>query len=133
MQQIIYRTSPSISNKDLNVLFQASWPDHRWRDFEPILGRSLATLCAYQGERLVGFVNLAWDGGLHAFLLDTTVHPDLRRRGIGTELVRRAADVARQRGIEWLHVDFEPHLTTFYRRCGFQHTEAGLIDLKETS
>jgi ribosomal protein S18 acetylase RimI-like enzyme len=95
------------------------------------LVRSLAYVCAYQGERLVGFVNLAWDGGVHAFVLDTTVHPELCRRGIGSELVRRAADVARAREVAWLHVDCEPHLTGFYRRCGFRHTEAGLMDLRE--
>lgn len=80
---------------------------------------------------MIGFVNLTWDGGIHAFLLDTTVHPDLRRRGIGTELVRRAAVVARERGIEWLHVDFEPRLSGFYRNCGFRRTAAGLMNLKE--
>jgi GNAT superfamily N-acetyltransferase len=131
MQEIIYHINPYASNRAVNALFRASWPDHRWRDFQPVLRHSLAYVCAYQDERLIGFVNLAWDGGLHAFILDTTVHPDLRRRGIGTELVRRAAVVARQRGVEWLHVDFEPRLVDFYRRCGFRHTEAGLINLVE--
>jgi GNAT superfamily N-acetyltransferase len=120
-----------VSNQALNALFQASWPAHRRHDFTPVLGHSLAYICAYQGERLVGFVNLAWDGGIHAFLLDTTVHPTLRRHGIGTELVRRAAGVAGERGIVWLHVDFEPHLAGFYRECGFRHTEAGLMNLQE--
>jgi GNAT superfamily N-acetyltransferase len=78
---------------------------------------------------LIGFVNVAWDGGAHAFLLDTTVHPDFRRRGIATELVRRVAEAARARGAEWLHVDFEPHLETFYRGCGFAPTAAGLLRL----
>ena len=32
-------------------------------------------------------------------------------------------------GAEWLHVDFEPHLTGFYRSCGFRLTKAGLIKL----
>jgi hypothetical protein len=28
------------------------------------------------GDRaLIGFVNVAWDGGDHAFLIDTKVHP----------------------------------------------------------
>ena len=34
-----------------------------------------------------------------------------------------------ERGAQWLHVDFEPHLTAFYRGCGFRPTEAGLIAL----
>ncbi|TDC74765.1 GNAT family N-acetyltransferase, partial [Streptomyces hainanensis] len=37
--------------------------------------------------RLVGFVNVAWDGGAHAFLLDTVVASDHRRLGIAARLV----------------------------------------------
>jgi GNAT superfamily N-acetyltransferase len=81
------------------------------------------------GERLVGFVNVAWDGGVHAFLLDTTVHPEFRRQGIGVSLVRCAADEARELGAEWLHVDYEPRYAEFYRRCGFRPTQAGLLKL----
>ena len=126
---IVYRTNPAVSNDELNALFAAAWSEHSGRDFSPILERSLAFVCAYQTERLIGFVNLAWDGGIHAFLLDTTVHPDLQRRGIGRRLVERAAEAARDRGIVWLHVDCEPRWTAFYRGCGFRHTEAGLMCL----
>ena len=128
---IQYRVSPAVSNDDLNAIFAAAWPNPTWRDFEPVLRRSLAYVCAYAGETLIGFVNLAWDGGAHAFLLDTTVHPDWQRRGIGRELVQRATAVAREQGVDWLHVDYEPHLDGFYRGCGFQPTLAGLIRLSK--
>ncbi len=128
---IQYRVSPAVDNKDLNAVFAAAWPDHTWRDFGPVLSHSLAYVCAYAGETLVGFVNLAWDGRTHAFLLDPTVHPDWQRRGIGRELVQRATAVAREQGVDWLHVDYEPHLDGFYRSCGFQSTPAGLIRLSE--
>jgi GNAT superfamily N-acetyltransferase len=97
-----------------------------------VLARSLTYVCAFTQDLLVGFVNVAWDGGVHAFLMDTTVAPEYRRRGIGTELVRRAADVARRAGLEWLHVDYEPHLDGFYRGCGFNLTAAGLLHLPST-
>jgi ribosomal protein S18 acetylase RimI-like enzyme len=84
---ISYRLRSEVTDAELNALFDASWEDHRPRRFAPILERSLAYVCAYYGEELVGFVNLAWDGGLHAFLLDPTVHPEFRRCGIGTCLV----------------------------------------------
>jgi predicted N-acetyltransferase YhbS len=74
-------------------------------------------------------VNVAWDGGTHAFLLDTCVDPDRRHEGIGVERVRRATDAARGTGCDWLHVDCEPHLETFYARCGFSPTRAGLLRL----
>ena len=80
--------------------------------------------------RVVGFVNVAWDGGDHAFLLDPKTRGSLQRRGIGTRLVALAAQHAREAGCEWLHVDFEPELERFYfDACGFRPTPAGLIHL----
>ncbi|WP_407569775.1 GNAT family N-acetyltransferase [Deinococcus altitudinis] len=94
-----------------------------------VLARSLCWVTAHQGEQLTGFVNVAWDDGLHAFLLDAAVHPGRARRGVGTALVKRAAREAALRGAGWLHVDYEPHLEGFYRGCGFGETRAGLLRL----
>ena len=81
---------------------------------------------------LVGFVNVAWDGGDHAFLIDTKVRPDHQRRGIGTELVRIAARQAKQAGCEWMEVDFDDELAPFYYdACGFAPTRAGLLHLPD--
>jgi ribosomal protein S18 acetylase RimI-like enzyme len=131
MMTITYAISPAVTNDALNALFGASWEHHTPSDFTPILSRSLLYVCAYDGGELVGYVNAAWDGGIHAFLLDTTVHPGWRRRGIGENLVRHVAGAARERGIVWLHVDYEPHLEGFYRGCGFSPTAAGLMRLNE--
>jgi GNAT superfamily N-acetyltransferase len=79
---------------------------------------------------LVGFVNVVWDGGAHAFILDTMVAKAARHQGIGAELVAVAAREARAAGCEWLHVDFEDDLRAFYfDACGFKPTDAGLIAL----
>ncbi|MFD0403300.1 hypothetical protein ACFVHI_35085 [Kitasatospora sp. NPDC127121] len=43
--------------------------------------------------------------------------------------MRAAADEARARGAQWLHVDYEPHLESFYGQCGFRPTAAGLMRL----
>lgn len=122
--------SPPVGNAELNALFAAAWTAHKSRDFQPALTRSLAYLCARHAGRLIGFVNVAWDGGHHAFLLDPTVHPDFQRQGIGTRLLNEAAAVARESGGEWLHVDFEPELERFYRAAGYRPTAAGLLHLR---
>jgi hypothetical protein len=36
-------------------------------------GNSLGWVCARNKDELVGFVNVAWDGGAHAFILDAIV------------------------------------------------------------
>ena len=80
---------------------------------------------------LVGFVNVASDGGDHAFLIDTKTRGTWQRRGVGTEVVRLAARHAEAAGCEWLHVDFEPELSAFYfDACGFRPTDAGLVHLR---
>jgi GNAT superfamily N-acetyltransferase len=105
-------------------------PQHGWWD--RVSRHSLGWVSAHlPDDTLVGFVNLAWDGGVHAFLLDTKVRPDHQRRGIATQLVARATHAARDVGCEWLHVDFEEHLRPFYvDACGFRPTDAGLIPLQ---
>jgi GNAT superfamily N-acetyltransferase len=94
---------------------------------------SLSWVGAFDGETLVGFVHACWDGGAHAFLLDTVVHPAYQRRGIGRRLVQALVAEVTAAGCQWLHVDHEPHLDGFYRDCGFRPTAAGLISLGSTS
>ncbi|MFE7467674.1 GNAT family N-acetyltransferase [Streptomyces sp. NPDC057499] len=126
---LVLTVRPGLTDAELNELFAASWPDHRTALFAPVLDRSLVWIAAHRGSRLVGFVNVVGDGGVHAFVLDTTVHPDERRKGLGVRLVRAAAEEARARGADWLHVDHEPHLKSFYEQCGFRPTTAGLMRL----
>ncbi|MCL6291717.1 GNAT family N-acetyltransferase [Streptomyces sp. ATCC51928] len=91
---------------------------------------SLGWVCAREGDRLVGFVNVAWDGGVHAFVLDTVVAQHRRSNGVGAALVEAAAEGSRAAGCEWLHVDFEERLRSFYfDACGFRESVAGLIAL----
>lgn len=122
-------TDPFPDDEAMRRLWQVAWGGPGPESFQPVLARSLAHVGAYDGSTLIGFVNVPWDGGVHAFILDTCVDPGYRRQGIALRLVRRAAELARQRGAEWLHVDFEPHLEGFYRQCGFGPTAAGLMRL----
>ena len=66
--QTEYRDDPNPENDALNALWASAWNDPSLRDFSPILARSLAHVGAFAGPRLIGFVNVAWDGGIHAFI-----------------------------------------------------------------
>lgn len=128
MPVTIVRNAP-IEKATLNALRHAAWTTVGDQDWGPVLAQSLGWVATFDDVRLVGFVNVAWDGGVHAFLLDTTVHPDVQRRGVGRSLVLEAAAMAREHGAEWLHVDYENDLAAFYRACGFRPTAAGLLAL----
>ncbi|GGM21513.1 GNAT family N-acetyltransferase [Dactylosporangium sucinum] len=100
-----------------------------WR--ERLERHALGWVCARDDGELVGFVVVAWDGGAHAFVLDTMVAPQARRQGIGARLVACATEQAEAAGCDWLHVDFEPHLRDFYLKAGgFAPTDAGVRSLR---
>ncbi len=127
-----YEWRGDVSNEALNALhaegFDHDEHDDDWRT--QLEKHSLGWVCAHAGTELAGFVNVAWDGAFHAFILDTVVATGHRRRGIGKQLVAVAAREARRAGCEWLHVDFDPEYRTFYfEACGFEPTDAGLIAL----
>lgn len=121
---VVYGTRAPVDEEELQRLFEAAW-GRRKVDFRPVLERAFTWVTAHARDELVGFVNVAWDGGVHFFLLDTTVHPGWQRRGIGTRLVRNALDACRGAG-EWIHVDFDPELTSFYQRAGFGPVAAAI-------
>jgi GNAT superfamily N-acetyltransferase len=123
------RLDPFPALADFAGLRLAAWGEPWIGDIDAIHARSLVHAGAYEGDRLVGYVNVAWDGGVHAFLLDTTVRPDFQRQGIATRLVRAVTEASKARGAIWLHVDYDPHLEAFYAGCGFRPTLAGLIAL----
>jgi ribosomal protein S18 acetylase RimI-like enzyme len=129
--EIAYSWRAALTDDEMTALVD-SYEGHSvrgcWDQIEP---HSLGWVTARSSDgMLVGFVNVAWDGGDHAFLIDTKAHGDWQHRGIGTEVVRHAAQHAKAAGCEWLHVDFSPDLAPFYfEACGFRDTDAGLIHL----
>jgi GNAT superfamily N-acetyltransferase len=132
-----YSWRGGFSNPELNELHAEAfetrvYDESEWNWRDQVERHSLGWVVAREAEALVGFVNVPWDGLVHAWIQDTMVAARARGRGIGTELVAVATAAARDAGCEWLHVDFEEHLRDFYLgACGFQPTSAGLIPLQE--
>jgi len=124
-----------ISNNEMNALHAEAFgtrvfTDEEW-DWVGLTERhSLGWVTARTGGELIGFVNVPWDGFLHAWIQDVMVGEAHRHRGVGRELVAEAVEGARSAGCEWLHVDFDDDLKPFYfDACGFRPTNAGLIAL----
>lgn len=120
----------AFKNAEINALhaecFEHQPLDNDW--WSQVNRFSLGWVCVRRSGKLIGFVNVAWDGGAHAFILDAMVPPAFQRQGIAKNLIAEAVARVKQTSCEWLHVDFEPHLRPFYLgACGFQPTDAGLI------
>jgi GNAT superfamily N-acetyltransferase len=132
---VTYEWRAPFDNVELNELHAEAFEtrvfdETEWNWVHQVHRHSLGWVVARDGKRLIGFVNVLWDGLVHAWLQDTMVAKHARHQGVGTALVAMALDQARQAGCEWMHVDFEGHLRPFYLdACGFRPTDAGLIAL----
>lgn len=132
MTEIRYQWRGDFSNDEVNLLhaeaFEHRLLDDDWRSITSL--HSLGWVTAHDGEALVGFVNVIWDGTVHAWIQDEMVAASARGRGIGLGLIQVAVGEARAAGCEWLHVDFDDDLRPFYfGAAGFTPTNGGLIDL----
>jgi ribosomal protein S18 acetylase RimI-like enzyme len=119
-------------NEELNALhaeaFHHAILEDDWKS--QVQAHSLGWVTARDGQELIGFVNVVWDGGIHAFILDTIVSARTARQGVGTQLMAVAVSEAQAAGCEWLHVDFDDeHRPFYFDACGFTPTNAGLIAL----
>jgi GNAT superfamily N-acetyltransferase len=136
LQGIDVRWRAPVTDAELVTLTQSHGgrPAAGWWD--QVRPHALGWVTARRADGLlVGFVNVAWDGGDHAFLIDTKTRCDYQRRGIGTAVVILAAQQAKSAGCEWLHVDFSDELRAFYLdACGFDRpSAAGIMNLHNLS
>src|SRR3982750_2827390 len=106
-------------NRELNELHAEAfetrlYDDVEWNWDELLHRHSLGWVVARDDDKLAGFVNVPWDGLIHAWIQDAMVAKAARHHGVGTNLVATAVTEARRAGCEWMHVDFEDDLRSFY-------------------
>lgn len=122
----------SFSNAEVHALHaeaSETWlhDESEWNWVEPCERHSLV---AREGGRLVGFLNVLWDGLVHAYLEHVMVAVDSRHRGIGTGLVDTARAEAHRAGCDFLHVGFgEDHRPFYIDACGLTPVPGGIIEL----
>ncbi len=130
-----YRWRGSFTNDEVNVLHAEAFATRvfdasEW-DWVALTDRhSMGWTTARLDGRLVGFVNVVWDGLVHAWIQDVMVAATSRNRGIATAMIDRVRSEVAAAGCEWLHVDFDEELADLYiGSCGFERTSAGILRL----
>ena len=129
----------AFSNIEIHALHAAAfdtrlYDETEWNWVEQCADHSLGWVVARDDGRFVGFVNVLWDGLVHAFIEDVMVDASVQHRGVGVGLVHAARDGAAAAGCEFLHVGFDDDLRPFYiDACGFTPVGGGLIELPQKS
>jgi GNAT superfamily N-acetyltransferase len=132
---INYSWRGRFSNPEVHALhaeaFETRLYDESEWDWVELCDRhSLGWVVAREDDHLLGFLNVLWDGLVHAYLEDVMVAAAARHRGVGIGLVDAARDGARDAGCDFLHVNFDEQLRPFYvDACGFAPVLGGLMTL----
>lgn len=89
------------------------------RVYQTALKRSVFYLCAFEGEHLIGFLDVVGNGVTDAYIQNFLVAADLQGRGVGTAMMELAVKRLTEMGIRAVWLIFNPELEPYYRRFGF--------------
>lgn len=102
------RMEEAFTNKNLNNLFE---------------------LGCYEGGKLIGYLNVVSNKVTDAYIQDVMVVPEYQRRGIGTELMKRALLRIKEMDIYMVSVIYgEETLRPFYEKFGFCTMLCGQVE-----
>ena len=115
-----YKTNPGASPESIAALRRSvGWGGMEAELRNPALRDYLQIAC-YDGDELVGFLDVVSNGVTGAYIQDVMVRPDYQGKGIGTELMNRAINRLKADHIYMVSVIYgEERLRPFYEKSGF--------------
>lgn len=130
MSSLQYKTHSPLTNDDLNGLFGRVGNKTMSVDFSRILDQSLTWIAGYDGDVLMAWINVAWDGFVHAFLVDRIAMDD-EDGAVRSELVRQAIAAIRRDHptVFKIHADCRPDEIPWLVELGFQQLPGGIVVL----
>jgi GNAT superfamily N-acetyltransferase len=84
-----------------------------------VLPSAWYAICARRGGEVVGTGLVLSDGVLHALIVDVIVAPEMRGRGIGTEIMKRLVARCQEAGVLQILLFSARGKRDFYERLGF--------------
>jgi len=88
-------------------------------ELEQALQSSWYVVCAYDGDKLVGFGRLVSDGIVHAMIYDMIVDPAYQGQGVGTQILKRLVEYCRAAHIRDIQLFCARGKRPFYEKNGF--------------
>lgn len=120
-----------VTSAEINDLMDLVMPGRKHDDFTETLKRSLGYVVVRdETGTLIGYCNLAWDGGRHATIFDLNVHPDHRNQNFVFPMLQKLVDVAKNTpDLRYLHADFNKFRTKIAEKYGFEIIHGAIMYL----
>lgn len=107
-----------------------------WNRMEAVYSDPLMTsffhIAAYDGDKLIGYIDCVSNGVTDAYIQDLMVHPYYQGKGVGTKLMTRMIAALKERHIYMISVVYEEKLKSFYSRFGFFNMLCGQMQTYES-
>ena len=120
-----------VTSDEINNLMDLVIPGRDHDNFTETLKRSLGYVVVRDKTgTLIGYCNLAWDGGRHATIFDLNVHPDHRNQDFVFSMLQKLVEGARNTpDLRYLHADFNKSRTKIAEKYGFEIIHGAIMYL----
>lgn len=121
--------------EDIFILFEQLWPDKElnFKSLRTVFERGMKSqsdeyICAELDNKVIGFCALAivnnfWQEGYIAYIYSMIVEDSFRGKGVGTSILEKAFDIAKQRDCKRVELDSgfpREKAHKFYETLGFE-------------
>lgn len=126
-----YRAKCKIDINKITALRESVGWNKMYDSFLKSLDKFYYYICCFDGDDLVGFIDIVSNGITDAYLQDLMVKPSYQRKGIGTKLMNMAIEKIKTDGIYMIGIIFEEKLLGFYKKFGFYPLMSGLLETRK--
>ena len=119
MKNIQYKTTKNFSENELKELFlSVNWSSGNYPEkLVKAMENSSSVFSAWDGEKLVGLINILDDGIMTAYAHYLLITPEYQHIGIGENLIKLVADKYKDY-LRIILIAYDKEIG-FYEHCGF--------------
>lgn len=123
-----YEFSPQVSPEEISELRKSVGWNSMKECYKNSLKQSYFYICCYEGDKLIGFLDVVSNKVTDAYIQDLMVNPEYQGKGIGTNLMNMAITKLKEDRIYMISVLFDEALLPFYKRFGFYTMLSGQME-----
>lgn len=111
---------------ELNTLLATNkWDIHPEEKLQQCIDKSWGHISARNADgQLVGYVRIISDGIRHAYICSMIVHPDYRKKGVGSRIMKEVMSLLEENRL-FPTLVANPGNRAFYEKFGFQQEPKG--------
>lgn len=124
---IIIKRNESLDSNELNELLATNnWDIKPIEKLDKCIKTSWGNVCARNEDgKLIGYVRILSDGIRHAYICSLIIHPNYRKKGIGTDIMKELLNMLKEDNL-YPTLVAGPGKKEYYEKFGFEVESNGL-------